>query len=215
MTTPGKPLPSSLPQFGLCIDWETTGAKFGGDSSRDHQGIQFGAVIFRTDTFDEVEALSCKVKFNADKYVWTEGAEKIHGLSRAHLEEHGVTQEEAAEKLLELLVKYFPGQGTKVLVMGHNVDFDVSFTNQLLQSVGVTFTEKYAEATTDIVVPLHHVRLDTSSLGLITLGIFKSDKLFEAIGFEKRGDHDALQDARMTLQTAQAIRLLTQAGLNG
>ena len=35
----------------------------------------------------------------------------------------------------------------------------------------------------------------------------------EAIGFEKRGDHDALQDAKMTLETARAIREIFNLGL--
>lgn len=205
----------NIPQFGLCIDWETTGAKFGGDSSRDHQGIQFGAIIFRTDTFEEVEALKCYVKFKADKYVWTEGAQKIHGITREYLEEHGVPQEEAAEKLLELLVKYFPA-GAKVMVLGHNAEFDISFTDQLLRSVGVAFAVKWAEVEgePDVVIPINHVLLDTSSTGFITMGIAKSDLLFKQMGFAARGDHDALDDARMTLQTAQAIRALCQAGLD-
>lgn len=203
----------NLPQFGLCIDWETTGAKFGGTSSIDHQGIQFGAIIFRTDTFEEVETLKCLVKFKPEKYVWTEGAQKIHGITREYLEEHGVTQEEAAEKLLELLVKYFPA-GVKVMVLGHNAEFDISFTDQLLRSVGVAFAVKWGEVTdADVVIPIHHVLLDTSSTGFITMGIFKSDLLFQQMGFAPRGDHDALEDARMTLETAKAIRALCQAGL--
>lgn len=204
----------NLPQFGLCIDWETTGAKFGGTSSTDHQGIQFGAVIFRTDTFEEVEAMRCLIKFNPEKYVWTEGAQKIHGLTREHLEANGVTQEEGAEALLGLLVKYFPA-GTKVMVLGHNAEFDISFTDQLLRTVGVAFAVKWGEVEgVDVTIPVHHVLLDTSSTGFITLGIFKSDLLFEAIGFEKRGDHDALEDARMTLGTAKAIRDIFNMGLS-
>ena len=203
----------TLPQFGLCIDWETTGAKFGGDSSRDHQGIQFGAIIFRTDTLEEVEHLKCLIKFKADKYVWTEGAQKIHGLTQEYLEQNGVTQEDAAEQLLGLLVKYFPA-GVKVMVLGHNAEFDISFTNQLLRSVGVAFAVKWGEVEgADVVIPVHHVLLDTSSTGFITFGIFKSDALFQQIGFPPRQDHDALEDARMTLETAKVIRGLCQAGL--
>jgi len=208
----------TLPQFGLCIDWETTGAKFGGTSSTDHQGIQFGAIIFRTDTFEEVETLKCLIKFKADKYKWTETAEKIHGLSRERLEAEGLPQEEAAAALLELLVKYFPA-GVKVMVLGHNAEFDISFTDQLLRSVGVAFTVKWAEVEAtadgmvDVVIPVHHVLLDTSSTGFLTIGIFKSDTLFTRLGFPPRGDHDALDDARMTLQTAKAIREIFNIGL--
>jgi exonuclease I len=205
----------NIPQFGLCIDWETTGAKFGGTSSADHQGIQYGAIIFRTDTFEAIEEVRCLIKFDAEKYVWTEAAQKIHGMSREYLEENGVSQQDAAVILLELLGKYFAGDA-RVMVLGHNAEFDISFTDQLLRSVGVAFTVKWAEVedpSVDVIIPINHVILDTSSTGFITFGTAKSDKLFEAIGFEKRGDHDALQDAKMTLETAKAIREIFNLGL--
>ena len=34
-----------VPDCGLCIDWETSGSNFDGDSSIDYQGIAFGSMI--------------------------------------------------------------------------------------------------------------------------------------------------------------------------
>ncbi len=199
------------PQFGLCIDWETSGSSWGGDSSKDHQGISFGAIVFKTADFSPVEKLYMKVKFKADKYRWTEEAEKIHGLSIAHLEEHGVQQEEAAVALAELILKYW-GPDSKVMFLGHNPQFDLRFTNQLMQSIDIEFSvEKQTELSSWIQV--HHVVLDTSATGFITFGLFKSDLLFEKIGFEERTEHNALTDAEQTLQTCAVIRQIMKEAL--
>ena len=207
-----KKKPYQPPQkYGLCIDWETSGATWGGDSSKDYQGLAFGAIVFDTATFEPVEKLYREIKFNADKYQWSEGAQKIHGLTIEYLEEHGVSQEDAATDLLELILKYF-GPDSKVMFLGHNPEFDRRFTDQLVATVEFEFSveKKHPEFTQ---IQLHHVVLDTSALGFITFGLYKSDLLFDKIGFEQRGDHNALQDAEQTLQTCQVDQGLVQLGL--
>lgn len=199
------------PTRGLCIDWETSGATWGGDSSKDYQGLSFGAIVFDTETFEPVEKLYREIKFNADKYQWSDGAEKIHGLSREYLEENGVSQEDAATDLLELILKYF-GPESKVMFLGHNPEFDRRFTNQLLGSVEFEFSVERVNL--DFThIQLHHVVLDTSALGFITLGLYKSDLLFEKMGFEDRGDHNALIDAEQTLMTCYIIKNLIKSAL--
>lgn len=207
---------NNIPKFGLCIDWETSGADFGKDSSLKYQGITFGAIIFNTSDFSVVEELYCEIKFNSGKvkndFIWTEGAQKIHGKTQEYLEKNGVSMEDAAILLLEMIVKYIGDQ--KVLFLGHNAGFDIRFTAQLMREIGVEFSiERAQEDKLDTWVEIHHVVLDTSALGLVTLGIYKSDLLFEKIGFEKRGAHNALEDARMTLATAGAIKALVQGAL--
>ena len=212
---------TQMPQeFGVCIDWETSGAIFGGDSSKDHQGISFGAVIFRTKTFEPVAKLYKLIKFDEQKYKWTESAQKIHGLTKERLAAEGVTQEEAAMELLELILKYF-GPSSKVMILGHNPEFDNKFTNQLLATIDfeltreiLTLKERNAALHPDrVYIEMHHVVLDTSALGFITLGLSKSDLLFERIGFADRGEHNALIDAEMTLQTCAAMKQLVEAAL--
>ena len=189
---------------GLCIDWETSGACWGGDSSVDYQGISFGAIVFNAETFEPIEKIHIYVKFDKSKYKWTEQAEKIHGLSQEFLEENGVSQSEAATILAELILKYW-GPDSKVLFLGHNPEFDRRFTNQLLNSIDIEFSvEKSGKF--DSRIEVFHVVLDTSALGFITMGLYKSDLLFERMGFPDRGDHNALVDAEQTLATCQIIR---------
>ena len=205
-----KTTKQQTPAMGLCLDWETSGATWGGDSSKDYQGLAFGAIVFDTKTFTEVEYLYVEIKFDPI-WKWSEEAAAIHGLTKEYLEENGITQEEAAIKLAELILKYW-GPDSKVMFMGHNAEFDRRFTNQLLNAIDIEFSvEKQTEFSSWI--QLHHVILDTSPLGFVAFGLFKSDLLFEKIGFEDRGDHNALQDARQTLASAQAIHDLVNVAL--
>jgi DNA polymerase III epsilon subunit-like protein len=198
------------PDFGLVIDWETSGATWGGDSSKDYQGLSFGAIVFNALTFEPVESLYVEIKLNP-KWKWSAEAEAIHGLSQEYLEKNGISQEDAAIKLAELIMKYWGPDG-KVMFMGHNAEFDRRFTNQLLNQIEIEFSvEKQTQFTSWI--QLHHVILDTSPIGFVTMGLFKSDLLFEKMGFEQRGKHNALQDAEQTLATARGIRGLVNIAL--
>lgn len=202
----------STPTFGLCIDWETSGASWGKDSSIDHQGVSIGAVVFDAATFEPVQKLYLMIKFDSDKYTWSIDAERIHGLTKEHLDENGVDQADAAAMLATLILDYF--STGKVMFMGHNAEFDISFTNQLLQTIGIEFSkEKKTDA--DGWIQLHHVVLDTAAVGFVSMGLFKSDLLFDAVGLEERKEHNALTDALYTLQTAQRIRMLVETALNG
>jgi DNA polymerase III epsilon subunit-like protein len=200
------------PEFGLCIDWETSGADFGKDSSINYQGITCGAIVFRTKDFSVVDELYLEIKFDATKYKWTEGAQKIHGKTREYLEANGISQEDAAVQLVEFIKKYF--FGSKVMFLGHNPEFDRRFTAQLLKTIRFEFTDE-PKGDLDAVIELHHVRLDTSALGFITLGFFKSDLLFNKIGGDEyaRGEHNALVDARMTVETCASIKKLVEISL--
>ena len=210
MTTKKK-VTQQTPQFGLCLDWETSGAVFGGDSTKDHQGLAFGAIVFNTANFSIVEKLYIEIKFNAAKYKWTEAAEKIHGLTIQHLEEHGVSQEDGAIALAELILKYW-GTDSKVMFLGHNPIFDIRFTAQLMATAEIEFSVEKS-TNFDSWIQLHHVILDTSAAGFITMGLFKSDLLFEKIGFPERGEHNALADAEQTLETCAALRALTNVAI--
>lgn len=189
------------PAMGLCIDWETSGADWDGDSSITYQGVSFGAVIFNTTTFDVVDTLYCEIRFDESKYKWNDSAEAIHGLSREYLTANGMTREDAAVALAEFVLKYF-GPDPTVMFLGHNGGFDIKFTRQLLGEFEIMFK-------------LHHVQLDTASTGFITLGLFKSDLIFEALCLEERAKHNSLEDALYTVESCKRIRQLVNIALYG
>lgn len=188
-------------KFGVAIDWETSGSDFLGASHEKFQGIAFGIVIFNTETFEPVETLYRELKFDVERYQWSAEAEKIHGLTREHLEQNGVSREEGLVDLLELLLKYFGTEG-KMMFLGHNVDFDIAFTDQLAADHGV-----------DILPRIHHVKLETSSAAFILTGKYRSDDVFQLFTGRVRENHNALDDALITLETVRTMRAVAETAL--
>ena len=187
-------------KFGLAIDWETTGSDFGGDSSKSYQGISYGAVIFNTETFEPVETLYRELHFDDTKYKWTEGAEKIHGLSQQYLKENGVPREEGLADLLDLILRHI-GAESKIFFLGHNVDFDIDFTMQLARDFGVE-------------LKAHHVKLETSGAAFIAIGQYRSNDVFEFFtGKVRDGSHNALDDALMALEVTRNMRAMFNEAL--
>lgn len=188
-----------LPKHGFAIDWETSGSTWGGDSTIDHQGISFGAAVFDLATFEPVETLYCEIKFDDTKYKWQDGAQKVHGLTREHLAANGMAAEDAAVALMTMFVKYF-APDEKIFILGHHTDFDIAFTRQLLEPLGIMFE-------------IGATVMDTAGTGLIAFGIHKSEDLFQFLGLPARTTHNALEDTLLTLQAAKTIRAIFDAAL--
>jgi DNA polymerase III epsilon subunit-like protein len=186
------------PKFGLALDTETSGAIWGelGNTFERFQVLSWGLIIFEMETLKEVETAYLEVKFNADDYEWTKSAENVHGLSIEHLEQNGITEEEAAIEIASLLLKYF-GPNDEIMMLGHNVDFDIKGLKHLMKKFGIE-------------LKISHRKFDTVGAGWIALGVYNSNELFDVCGFSERGAHNALEDIRMTLDAARTIRELVQ-----
>lgn len=216
-------------KFGVSLDWETSGSEWGGDSSKEHQGVSFGAVIFDTKTFDEVDSIYREIIFDPNNglkwqglpYKWDQSAERIHGLSREYLLQNGITQEEAATDLLGLIMEYC-GSGIlntpenknnyeNLLFLGHNSGFDVRFTNQLL--VSALGAENFENVYEQHALKYANTLLDTSGIGYIMFGLHRSDDIFDFLGLPERKEHNALEDARITLKAAKTMRMLADIAL--
>lgn len=184
----------------LVIDFETSGSTFGTyeETFSRYQGLSFGAVIANSTTFEPVKTIYQEIKFDP-KYEWSDEAEKIHGLSREYLNEHGASNEEAAANLAEFILGTF-GTG-KVMVLGHNIWFDIEAMRQLLEPHGV-------------MPDIHHVVLDTSPAAFIAIGKYKSNDVFEFFtGKVRDGSHNALDDALMALETVRNMRAMFNQAL--
>lgn len=179
-----------MTQFILCIDWETSGYSLPNYASK-HQGISFGAVIADARTFEPVESLYREIKFDKTKYIWDSGAQSVHGLSQEHLQIHGVDQETAAYELADMVNRYMGNDS--VLVLGHRVHFDKSFTNQLLDSVGMEFT-------------YHPTTIDSCSMSTVLLELTYSEDIFTTLGLPPRGQHNAMEDILYTLESVKKMK---------
>ena len=187
----------------LAIDCETTGLSFSTpDPSIGHQAVSWGIVVADADTLKPVEELYVEIKWNEESKATRKKdpkfgtfAEGIHGLTKDHLEKNGIEEEEAVVQILNLIVKYW-GPSVCVKCLGHNVHmFDVPFLRAMCERHGITL--KFGN---------RHV--DSSSLGFGTLGTYNSDDLFKAVGFDARGDHNALADAKMALESVRRIKAI-------
>jgi Exonuclease len=203
-------------KYSLWLDWETSGAAFDLPYPDQfvpgmYQGIQLGMIVADNENFEEVDAIRVNIKFDP-AYKWQDEAQKIHGLSREYLEENGVDAEEAVVTIIEFITKYFgedviyygegkPDRTRTICFGGHNLGFDIAALQALLRRFNFAVAE-------------HHVRLDTSAIGFLAVGIYKSGKLFEHFGAEKRGDHDALDDTRQSLAVATGVKALIKAALD-
>lgn len=187
-------------KFILVIDCETTGSTWSTyeETFAKYQAISFGAIVATSDTFEPVKELYFKIKFDASKYTWSAEAEAIHGITREDLAENGLDDEEAAAELAEFILNHF-GTG-KVMILGHNPWFDIEAMRQLLGKHGV-------------MPDIHHVVLDTSALGFITIGKYKSNDVFGFFNGEREKVHNALDDARMTLAVARGVRQIVNSVL--
>lgn len=202
-------------KFSLWLDWETSGADFNKSYPKQteiYQGVQLGLVIADNETFEEVASMKVTIKFDP-KYTWEDRAQQIHGLSREYLEENGVSREDAAITVIEFLLEHFhkdvlfmlsdgpvDRNSHRVCFGGHNLEFDIAHFKSLLQEVGFGVDD-------------HHVKLNTTVIGFHATNLYRSDDLFTLFGAEKRGDHDALEDARQALAVARGIKKLIIAGL--
>lgn len=178
-----------LPKFGLAIDWETSGYSLP-DYAKRHQGITFGAIVFDVRTLEPVEQIYREIKFDP-KYEWSLDAERVHGTSRAHLDAHGISQEEAAVDLGNIIVKYF---GTEpILLLGHRVYFDKAFTNQLMDVV-------------DIQLEYHPTMIDSCSIATVLMELTYSEDIFMSLGLPPRGKHNSLEDIQYTLSSVKRMK---------
>lgn len=192
----------------LAIDCETTGINFVTDNplkpanpSDGHQAVSWGLIVADATTLKPIEELYIEIKWNeASKAAraadpeWGKGATKIHGLTYQHLEENGLSEEEAVVKIANLIIKYW-GPTSAIKALGHNVHmFDIPFLQSLFLRHG-------------IILPVGSRHYDSNSIGFIT-GAFTSDALFDTMGFDARDSHNALEDTRMALESCRRIKVL-------
>lgn len=187
----------------LAIDAETSGIAFGSvdptydvNSGEAFQALSFGLIVANVHTLQPIDELYVEIKFDGENYTWSEGAQRVHGMSREYLEANGLPRPEAAQKIVTFIEKYFGpiSQIRKICLLGHNVaTFDRYFLIDLLQSI-------------DAVPQFGNRHIDTFSLGVVVLSAFSSDELFDTLGMVRDPEnHNALQDAKYALKAARMI----------
>lgn len=192
----------------LVVDSETSGMAFNSDdpsidavTGQTYQSVSWGLIVADASTFQPIERLYVEIKWNGES-LWSAKAQEVHGLTLEYLEDRGMSEEAAVVAIASLILKYW-GPECPVSLAGHNVaSFDLPFLRRLLRSQGIE-------------VRFAHRHVDSSSVGLATFGTFTSDGLFEAVGIDARGKHNALEDAEHSLTALRTVKQLFNACLEG
>jgi oligoribonuclease (3'-5' exoribonuclease) len=185
----------------FATDCETSGMSFtSNDPSDGFQSVAWGIVAADAKTFKEIDQLYLEIKWDGVSG-WNWKAEQIHGLSKEHLEKHGVSKQEAAEMIAEFIYKYVEPEQA-VTLLGQNVArFDLVFLRKLMHEC-------------DLPIKFSHRQIDSFSIGFATLGAFSSDHLFEILNIKRPNPHNALADARASLKSIRYIHEIFKLGLN-
>lgn len=196
MATP-KGRPVGYIEKVLAMDCETTGLTYNGDDpSVDNQSLSWGFIVANAATLKPIEELYVEIKWDG-KSNWNKRAEKVHGLSKAHLEKHGVTEQEAVEQIGTLILRHW-GPENCIHTLGHNVtSFDLWFLRRLFRGQGVEL--KFGNR--------HY---DTNTIGWIAMNTFTSRQFFESVGLEYGEVHNALTDTRYALEAARRVKVIFQ-----
>lgn len=181
----------------LFLDFETSGyskTNFEDRSNKyQYQIVSIGAVVVDSVKWQEIDHFYTEIQWNLTSK-WDNSAQQVHGLSREHLEEHGVPEEEAFGEFCVFVSTYFD-PAKAITLGGHNVaTFDRHFLVQLF--------DKY-----NAQIKLGGRTVDTYTLGQVLFGTSDSTELFELLGIS-RGDHNALEDARMAAKVARLTNRL-------
>jgi hypothetical protein len=189
----------------LALDVETSGLMRGSgnpcinlETGEYYQMVSVGMAIADTETLKPIDTLYVEIKWDTHS-LWSASAEKKHGLSKAYLEENGVGDVVALSQIVDFVSTYWNvnaeySKDRIVHCLGTNIaSFDMFFLRDLFDKYTVPF------------FPVSNQVIDTNTIGWATMGMFTSDKLFEAIGI-KRDKHNSLEDALLSLEAARRVR---------
>jgi len=187
----------------LFVDVETSGYDQSNMMDRTGNGkfqmTSIGAIVANVNTLKELDTFYIEFKY-MEQCTWDSGAERIHGLSREHLEENGVSYEDGFVQFVEFLCKHFD-PSYAITLGGHNVaTFDRHFI--------IRFFEH-----NDAEIRLSGHSVDSYTLGKVLLNANNSNELFEQVGID-RDTHNALEDARASLKAARLVKRLYETALN-
>lgn len=179
------------------MDCETTGLCFdhsNPDITTGHQSVSWGIIVSDLKTLKPLDELYVEIKWDGVSE-WHWRAEKTHGLSKEHLEKNGLSAEDAAGVIAQFLLKHFDYEDT-IICMGANVSrFDIPFFKKLLYKFGYMFS-------------ISHRCIDSSGMGMVFLGTFDTQQMFDMLNVKRGNIHNALEDARAVLTSIRKLRTL-------
>ncbi|MCA9781406.1 MAG: 3'-5' exonuclease [Candidatus Eremiobacteraeota bacterium] len=126
----------------------------------------------------------------------TEEAMRINRVDLQKVEEEGLSPKEAVEAIRYALDHHYGPSREKVMLCGHNVDFDKQFIRRLYREAGETFQDDFSNKTLDTVAIFQFFM----AAGLVPPGKASGDRMFASMGIPvpDAHRHTALGDAWAT-----------------
>ena len=195
----------------LVIDCETSSMFRNTLSPSSHDGkycqaISWGIVVTDTKTYLPIEKYYFEIKWDG-KSEWSKDAESIHGLSRTHLDKHGIDEEEFVAEFAAIIDKHFNVDKINdtsgvVYLAGNNVStFDYHFLWDQL--------ERHGFQDGDFHIKFGHRQIDVTSVALLLFSTYTSRETFEFLNLNRdEGQHNALEDALCSLKTLRKAHVL-------
>ena len=176
------------------MNWDAAKANCTKNAIHGYQPVSWGMIA--TDlSYKPIAELYVEIKWNGVAK-WNSEAEKIHGLSKEYLEEHGMEEEEAVATIIEFLMEHF-NLDKPIYCLGHNVaSFDVPVLKDMFARYDVPG------------IRFGHRHFDTFSLSMGTVRELDSNTLFKRMGLPIREEHNALDDAKYALASYRRINKL-------
>ena len=174
------------------IDTET-----GGTIPQKHSLLQIGLVIW-----DYNDGIIAKKQFfiKHKRYFVTKEAKKINKFNR---EEHNKLAQEPAvviEELLSFLQNYFSKE-VYVLIIGHNVQFDVSFLKEFFKKNKRSFNQYFSHRTIDT----YSVYKTMVIAGRIKENLNSSADVFKYYNIKIENRHSAIDDCLATVELYEKL----------
>src|ERR1700754_1440516 len=170
----------------LFIDTET-----GGTDPASHSLLSLALVIWKE---LEVRA-SIEILVNDGVFNVTEKALEINGINLTEHKKKAVSPALALRQFDEFLDIHF-SRDEKIILGGHNINFDVNFLNTFLTRNGYSFQQRFSHRFVDTSSILFYLYLT----GKIKRKLTASQDAFDYFGITVAGRHTALGDAFATAQ---------------
>jgi hypothetical protein len=133
-----------------------------------YQPVAWGLLVVDSD-LNVVDKLYVEIKWDA-KSLWDKQAVDIHGLSIEYLQKEGKKELEAVTEIGGFIYTYFKGE--PIQMMGYNVDFAVSFLNEMFR--------RY-----EVQLKFHRKRYDLNTIGFALLNCTNKKEIFSILGIKE------------------------------
>lgn len=204
---------SSQIKYILGMDCETSGMAFASETSATnpdpsvnptangtYQSVSWGLVVCDMTTMRLVDELYVEIQWDGES-LWSSKAEKVHGLTKEYLQQHGKTSEDAACDIYDFIIKWWPDPKVAIPTMGHNIaSFDHWFFRRLMSKFNLMPT-------------LGNRVIDTNTIGIVCFNAYTSNELYELVGV-KRTSHNSLEDIKASWRVIKTTRSLFTNFLN-